>query len=90
MTRILQALAAVAAAGALAYAGPARACGDQQKTTTSKAEEQKAQPQQQTAAVKPAGKDAQAQQQNQAAQPKTAGAQAKADKSTAAVQTEQR
>jgi len=76
MQRILAGVAAIAAAGALAYAGPARACGDQQKTTTAKAEEQKAQPQaqQKTAAAKPAGKDVQAQQQK-----KTAGAQAKAD-----------
>jgi len=83
MQRILAGFAAIAAAGALAYAGPARACGDQQKTTTAKAEEQKAQPQaqQKTAAAKPAGKDVQAQQQ------KTAGAQAKAD--TGAVKTEQ-
>jgi hypothetical protein len=79
MQRILAGLAAIAAAGALTYAGPAGACGDQQKTTSAKADEQKAQPQQQTAAAKPVGKDAQAQQQNQAQQKKTAGAQAKAD-----------
>ena len=84
MKRILQAAAAVVAAGALAYAGPAHACGAQQKTTMAKADAQqpeKAQAQKTEAKQQPQ-KDAKAQQQK-----KTAGAQAKAD--AGAVKTEQ-
>jgi hypothetical protein len=88
MRRIVSALAAAAALGALAYAGPARACGAQQKTTMAKADEQPAKPDEQQkaqqqasapVAKEQASKDAKAQQQQQT----TSGAQAKADTATA-------